>query len=378
MPLDTSYAVQRLMTDVPRTLKPKHVQLLVNASYDTPMSQLFNQLHPALNSGNWVIVFKALSLIHLLSRQGNSDRVLGYLAGNKEILSMEYFRDRSGHPMGSFQSKNIAAYANYLSVKTDIYRKTKSDFVANREEHQVMLKTSESAPELILKCEQLQTLIEAACKCNWEREDLDHIVVRQAYRLMLADMMALFQLMNEGVVAVLGLYFLMPRPDALKALSVYKTFAVQAKKAVDVFNQGRKMKHELGMDIPSFSHPPLELANSLEAYVNAPDFEQQREAYAKKKGKKTNGFFDNPSKKTERVEKVEKDKPLIDFFDSLDTQVDQFRNEPAPAFNAFWDPNSEAYSPHSNGNPFNTADIIQQQQQLELQMQETNRMLQQQ
>ena len=35
---------------------------------------------------NEKIVFKTLSLIHLLMREGNSERILGYAAGNIDFL----------------------------------------------------------------------------------------------------------------------------------------------------------------------------------------------------------------------------------------------------------------------------------------------------
>ena len=47
------------------------------------------------------MVFKSLILIHILMREGGTDRVLGFLASNSAMLNMSTFRDKSGHPLGT-------------------------------------------------------------------------------------------------------------------------------------------------------------------------------------------------------------------------------------------------------------------------------------
>lgn len=59
----------------------------------------------------------------------------------------------------------------------------------------------------------------------------------------------------------------MKREDGWKAVAIYKKFSLHAEKAVDIFEQGRRLRNELRMDIPKFSHPPAHLVDSLEKYL---------------------------------------------------------------------------------------------------------------
>ena len=62
----------------------------------------------------------------------------------------------------------------------------------------------ENESDLITMAQNIQRVIEACVACKWEDADLDHIVVVQAFRLLLVDLIGLFHLMNEAVVALLG------------------------------------------------------------------------------------------------------------------------------------------------------------------------------
>lgn len=66
--------------------------------------------------------------------------------------------------------------------------------------------------------------------------------------------MALFHLLNEGVIRTLSLYFEMERPFAARALEIYKNFARQTTKTVEMFAIARKLRATLGVEVPEFKH----------------------------------------------------------------------------------------------------------------------------
>ena len=170
---------------------------------------------------------------------------------------------------------------------------------------------------------------------------------------------------------------MLPRDQATKALKIYKDFAGQAKKAVEFFEMGRRRKFEIHLDIPEFKHPPLELAVTLEDYLKAPDFEQQRLAYKNKKKGSSNTYFKNePVSKKE----PEKEKPLIDFFDAFDDKLANYESKQPTVntnFDSYWDNGGNDQSPMSEAvNPFVNAQLLQQQQMIEQQMAQVNNMLQ--
>ena len=69
------------------------------------------------------------------------------------------------------------------------------------------------------------------------------------------------------------------RPDAQRALSIYKTFTKQTDKVVQYLSIARHYEHATRLEIPTIKHAPTGLAAQLEAYLNDADFEINRRQY---------------------------------------------------------------------------------------------------
>ena len=86
----------------------------------------------------------------------------------------------------------------------------------------------------------------------------------------------------------------MSRPDAERALGIYRTFVKQTDNVVQYLGLARNYEHMTRLEIPKIKHAPTSLAASLEEYLNDKDFEVNRRQYlaqqeAKRTGKKPNG-----------------------------------------------------------------------------------------
>ncbi|KAJ3046681.1 hypothetical protein HK097_000639, partial [Rhizophlyctis rosea] len=390
-------SVNKLTSRKAKPLKPKHVHFLCQVSMErgSHISDIFRCINARLREHNWVVVFKSLILIHILMREGGTDRVLGFLASNSAMLNMSAFRDKSGHPLGAAQAKNIRAYAMYLEEKVITYREIKYDFVRSKPDMIQRFRTLPVERGLLHEVDLLQRQINALLGCSFYLDEIDNAVTLQAFRLLIGDMMALFHLLNEGVIRILGEYFEMERSDATKALQIYKNFAIQTGKTVEFFEIARKLRHDLGLDVPVFKHAPVSLAGGLEDYLNAPDFEAQRQAYKEKKAVRARQNSSKPTIEASRT--VEKRDPsperkaittttapqkpadMIDFFSSLDDEINAFSSptvqaqyQTADTFGAFWAPAGAPGNPFAAqqagfnpGNPF----AINQQNQQHLQQQ---------
>ncbi|KAI8846480.1 ANTH domain-containing protein, partial [Chytridium lagenaria] len=243
-----------------------------------------------LREPNWVVVFKSLILVHILMREGATDRVLGYLVNQPNIINTSGFRDKSLNPLSVAQSKNIRSYSEYLEEKVAGYKTVKDDFVRSKPEYIAKFR-SMSQDSLLKEVQVLQRQIDGLLGCSFYLEEIDNVVTLQSFRLLVGDMMSLFHLMNEGVIRILGCYFDMEKSEAQRALQIYKNFAQQTTKTVEFFDIARKLRNSLGIDIPSFKHAPISLVSALEDYIKAPDFEAQRKAYRDKKSQ-ANGHKD--------------------------------------------------------------------------------------
>lgn len=134
----------------------------------------------------------------------------------------------------------------------------------------------------------------------------------------------------------------MSRPDAERALNIYKAFGRQTDQVVEYLTLARQYESLTRLQVPRLKHAPTTLASSLEEYLNDPDFETNRRQYlASLQGKtaasKTPGKFDPTSAPSDKIKKSDASFPtpekppvqaaadakgpapdLIDFFDSIE------------------------------------------------------------
>jgi hypothetical protein len=140
----------------------------------------------------------------------------------------------------------------------------------------------------------------------------------------------------------------MSRPDAERALKIYKMFTNQTSDVVDFLQAARRVEVSTRLQIPNIKHAPTSLTSSLEEYLNDPDFDVNRRQYLAQKEAKENGGAKKPAQSTSGKTSpaqpgptpaepaLAKEPPkiapdLIDFFESIETeQTPMFGNQPAP------------------------------------------------
>ncbi|KAJ3412064.1 hypothetical protein HDV05_001344 [Chytridiales sp. JEL 0842] len=355
------YAVQKSTSKKLAPLKEKHVVTLKECTWHRELPDLFRILSHRIREPNWVVVFKSLILIHILIREGATDRVMQLLVSSPHIVDTSDARDKSLSPLSVAQMRNIRSYSKYLASKISGYKQVKVDFVRLKPESIARFRSLPIEEGLLDEVQCLQSQISALLECSFYLEEIDNVVTLQSFRLLVGDMMSLFHLLNEGVIRILGSYFEMEKPYAQKSLQIYKSFAQQTAKVVEFFDIARRLRQPLGIDIPQFKHAPVSLAGALEDYLKAPDFEAQRQAYKVKKASKesmkqgkssnekskSNGHAAKPvefeaSFKPEAPKspkKVAPKEPLIDFFSSLDAEINAYTS---PTTQAAFDFNQQA------------------------------------
>ena len=94
-------------------------------------------------------------------------------------------------------------------------------------------------------------------------------------------------------------YFEMSKPDAERALAIYKTFARQTEQVVKFLGIARQFENATRLEIPKLKHAPTGLTSALEEYLNDPDFEVNRRQFLAqreaKKGGKSSGAAKEPT-----------------------------------------------------------------------------------
>ncbi|KAH0836526.1 hypothetical protein J3R83DRAFT_8165 [Lanmaoa asiatica] len=275
--------------------------------------------HPALS---WVaqVVFKALIVLHTMIRNGATDNVLSHLSSS-EILRLRNVS--AGNWEGYNAPQNMQHYALYLDSRIRAYRDLKHDAIRVQAETNRDLRLNNSIEEdmayttapppkassakskapqrnktitghklrvmtvekgLLRETKTVQKMIDSLVECRFYLDDLEDELTITALRMLVKDLLILFQAGNEGVINVLEHYFEMSKYDAEEALNIYRNFCGQTERVVEYLGVAKKLQNLLNVPIPSVKHAPVSLASSLQEYLNDPNFEQNRLDYKASKG----------------------------------------------------------------------------------------------
>ncbi|PHH79666.1 hypothetical protein CDD80_4151 [Ophiocordyceps camponoti-rufipedis] len=332
--------------------KNKYIEHILVATHagEAGTGEVFRALQHRLRDSTWTVVLKSLIVIHLMIREGSPDVALSYLARNRNMLALGHFSD------AQTQGRNIRHYASYLFERAKAYRDTKTDWVRAPESRLERLSVDKG---LLRETEVVQTQLTALVNCDVLESEPQNDITVLVFRLLVLDLLALFQVLNQGLINILGHFFEMSKPDAERAMDIYRTFTRQTDSVVQYLSVARLHEHHTRVEVPKLKHAPVNLGRQLEEYLKDPDFEIHRRQYiaeqeAKKKGtrttpSKTAKAEDFPSPSTFAIPRKPQNKgpdpDLIDFFDSIEQNQTPMQTDPQQA-------NAAVFQPQQTGMPF--------------------------
>ncbi|KAG1850701.1 ANTH domain-containing protein [Suillus subluteus] len=320
--------------------KAKYLDPIIAATWseDGAVHDVCKALVPRLREPNAIVVFKALIVLHTMIRNGATDNVLSHLSSS-EILRL---RNVSANNWEGYNApQNLQHYAIYLDSRIRAYRDLKHDAIrvqaesnrdmrVNNSIEEDMAYSSAPAPKsgstksrapqrsktimgrklrvmtvdkgLLRETKTVQTMIDTLVECRFYLDDLEDELTITALRMLVKDLLILFQAGNEGVINVLEHYFEMSKIDAEQALSIYRHFCTQTERVVEYLGVAKKLQNLLNVPIPTLKHAPVSLAGALQEYLNDPNFEQNRIEYrtnkeaADRNGKNRSGALSSAPK----------------------------------------------------------------------------------
>jgi len=314
----------------PKTKYIEHILIATHAG-EAGVGEVFRALQYRLRDSTWTIVFKSLITVHLMIREGSPDVTLAYLAKHKNILAVSVFSD------AQTQGRNIRHYSNYLTERSRAYRETKVDWVRAKDPRLEKLSVEKG---LLRETEVVQHQLTALLKCDVMETEPENEITITVFRLLVLDLLALFQVLNQALINILGRFFELSKTDATRAMEVYRTFTKQTDYVVQYLSVARQYEHHTRVEVPKLKHAPVNLGRQLDEYLKDSDFEIHRRQYlAELEAKKSKGGSSGASKSV----KVEFAKPsssantaqppptpakpepvkgpdtdLIDFFESIE------------------------------------------------------------
>ncbi|KAI9315249.1 ANTH domain-containing protein [Dichotomocladium elegans] len=262
--------------------KRKHLDTLVAFMHQNPenIDNIMHILAKRMRESSWIIVFKVLIIIHTLIREGPGDTAINYVYRHLDALDTSKLRDKSSTHA---QVQNIRIYQEYLTHRSEAYSRLKVDLIKAQtgQQKEGRLRHLPVAKGLLRETQVLQDQIDSILSTTLHIDGVDGSICVYAYRLIIEDLLACFQTLNEGVVNILEHYFEMSKVDAKVSLEIYKHFAKETDKTVNYLNQAKRIQSDMQISIPNLKHAPLTLVSALEEYLNDPNYESQREELTK-------------------------------------------------------------------------------------------------
>ncbi|OXB36061.1 hypothetical protein LQV05_005497 [Cryptococcus neoformans] len=275
--------------------KAKYIDPLIAATYadDSSINEIAILLAQRLRDTNGVVAFKGLLTLHQMIRTGQTEALLDVLARNDVLRLRSMYSQRF---QGYVPPASMGAYADYLDNRIRVYRDLKRDLIrvqaeSNRRSDGLgaaskarRLRHLPVEKGLLREVKMVQRLLDSLIKCKFYDDDLRDENTVLALRLLVKDLLVLFQAGNEGVCNILEHYFEMSKVDATDSFEIYKSFIKQTDKVVDYLSIARKLHHVLNVPVPNLKHAPTGLVKALEEYLNDPNFEQNRIDYKRSLG----------------------------------------------------------------------------------------------
>ncbi|KAH6884525.1 ANTH domain-containing protein [Thelonectria olida] len=373
----------------PKTKYIEHI-LVASHSGEAGVGEVFRALQYRLRDSTWTVVFKSLITVHLMIREGAPDVTLSYLSTHRNTLAISNFTD------AQTQGQNIRHYAQYLTERARAFRDTKTDWVRAPESRLEKLSVEKG---LLRETEVVQHQLTALLKCDVMESEPENEITITVFRLLVLDLLALFQVLNQGLITILGHFFEMSKVDAERAMAIYRTFTRQTDQVVQYLSIARQFEHHTRVEVPKLKHAPVNLGKQLEEYLNDEDFEVHRRQYLAEQEVKKTGGSSSSSKLLSTTRKKEVDFPepasnnpfpttssssakpeskpqankgpdpdLIDFFDSIEQNQTplQVTQQPQQQMNAGFQqqqPTGIGFQPTNGFAPQPNGPFQQQQQQ---------------
>ncbi|KAL1712480.1 ANTH domain-containing protein [Schizophyllum commune] len=300
--------------------KSKYLEPIIAATWseEGAVGDVCKALAPRFREPNAIVVFKALIVLHTMMRSGATDNVLGFLCSH-DVLRLRNVS--AGNWEGYQAPQNLQHYAIYLDSRIRAFSELKHDAIRVQAENnrdmrnshvvddelginvsKYKAKSERSKPAsagvsrsktvmgrklrvmtvekgLLRETKAVHRMIDALVECRFYLDDLEDELTITALRMLVKDLLILFQAGNEGVINLLEHYFEMSHVDAEAALKIYKHFCKQTEKVVEFLGVARKLQNLLNVSIPNLKHAPVSLASALQEYLDDPNFEQNRIEY---------------------------------------------------------------------------------------------------
>ena len=169
-------------------------------------AELTKLLNDRVKEGSWIVVFKTLLLIHILLNEDNNNNLISYLGTHIGLVNMNAYRDSTLGAQGLEQSKNIKAYASYLEERILSYRDLNFDLVQELDKNNGGKRLAKDWKKLSTQLPSLERMLDRLLSAQFFLDSVNNEITTDAVRLLVVDLMKLFQCLNESIANILSIH----------------------------------------------------------------------------------------------------------------------------------------------------------------------------
>ncbi|CEP60218.1 Yap1802p LALA0_S01e05710g [Lachancea lanzarotensis] len=240
--------------------KAKYVDpILLGTSEPQNFREIMHALEGRVLDTAWTIVYKSLILVHVMIREGEIDVTIKYLSKHLEFFQL---KDVFHSKLSSGDLQALRRYRDYLQCRSEQYANIGKDYVRDGSAN-LKAPVAEEPQKALNHVESLELQVTALVKNRYSQYDLGNDLLMTAFRLLVQDLLVLYNALNEGIITLLESFFELTHQNAERTLKLYKRFV----ELTDVVVKYLKTGKAVGLKIPVIKHITTKLIRSLEEHL---------------------------------------------------------------------------------------------------------------
>lgn len=334
--------------------KPKYIEpILLGTTDPAEFREIVRALDTRISDTAWTIVYKSLIVVHLMFRDGDRNVAIRYYSDHLSFFQLSEITKSAKWASGDIRA--LERYNQYLRTRCKEYANTGIDYV--RDGYSSLKSVQGKGIRTALDhVESLELQIESLIRNRYSQFDLNNSLLLCAFKLLVQDLLALYNCLNEGIITLLEAFFELSHRDAERTLELYKTFVDLTEDVVKYLKSGKAV----GMKIPVIKHITTKLIRSLEEHLR--DDQKNHSTFS---NESKDAAQSNASLAQKKLEQIRKQKQLLEQ-QLQNQQLLVSPSVPQQPYNPFGQQQDtftfEQQVPQPTGNPFLTMNDLPQQQ----------------
>ncbi|GMI95164.1 hypothetical protein like AT5G35200 [Hibiscus trionum] len=262
-------AIVKATNHYERPAKEKHIRAIFAAiSATRPRADVAYCIHALARrlsrTHNWAVALKTLMIIHRALREVDPtfhEELINYGRSRSHMLNISHFKDDSS-PNAWDYSAWVCTYALFLEERLECFRVLKYDIELDRPR----TKDLETA-ELLEQLPALQQLLFRVLGCQPQGAAVHNFVIQLALSMVASESVKIYQAITDGTVNLVDKFFEMQRPDALRALDIYRRSGQQAERLSEFYEVCKSLDVGRGERFIKIEQSPASFLQAMEEYV---------------------------------------------------------------------------------------------------------------